>query len=655
MLIIRTVFFILLLTIISITAQQHTADSLVSILGSLKNEKKVDALIEISDIYQYINTSKSIEFGKQALKLADSLNYLNGMATSNSTLGFSFTNLDNNKAIYHTKKALNIWMKLQDKVGISSAWNVLGIIYYYMGDYIKSIEYHLKSLKIREELGNEKKLATSYNNIALVYLAIENYETALNYLRKALAVRIKTNNKKGIGIINDNIGLIYVKLGRYDEALVCFETALKINKEIGNKKSEALTYFNLAQLYLALKKTDDALNYFLKALKIYRDAREIHSLAQIENGIAAVYRDKEDMQNALIHAKLGMSYAKEVNSLEHISKAAEILHEVYNKSGDYKTAYEMQSLYRTLSDSLMNQAKHKSFLKKEFDYKIEKIERESEAEAKRQEAFITYLSVTLGLSLIIVILIIWGFLRNRKLNKTLNELNRNLQKTNSSKDRFFSIIAHDLRGPFNALLGTSDILANEIDELSKEDIKSFSLALNGALKKQFELLNDLLDWSKLQSGSFELRFTEFNLYDETNNAARSFEFTAGQKNLKIDIEINQAIIIKADVNMFRLVLRNLLSNSIKFSNKNGHIIISAKTDDQFNYLTISDNGVGMYEEDINKLFRIDVNHSTKGTANEMGTGLGLILCKEIIDKHQGNIVVKSEKGKGSEFVISFPK
>jgi len=494
-------------------------------------------------------------------------------------------------------------------------------------------------------------MATSYNNIALVYLALEDYNTALKYLNKALAIRIKTNDKKGIAIIRGNIGDIYSKEFKYDSAFIFLNNSLKINKEIGNKKSEAGTYLILAKTYMDLSKNPEALDNYEKALVLYEGLNEKNGITQAENGLAAIYKIEGKNDLAVKHAHSALSYALAINSLENVSLAADVLQSVYGNKGDYKKAFYYLTIYKNAFDSLKISDKIKKLAKTEFDYKIQVIKEQQAAEISKQDLFIRWLTISLVLGLIIVVLVIFSYMNKKKINKQLNELNRKLKELNATKDRFFSIIAHDLKGPFHILLAFSESLSNDIDNMSNEEIKQFNIDIHNSLKKQYELLNDLLDWSRLQSENYKLEFGNINLFGELNNTIETLSLSASQKEINIKNEVDKNAVVYADCNMLRLVLRNLISNSLKFSNKDGDIKITSGQRNGKVEVIVSDNGVGIPSEDLNKLFKIDVHYSTKGTSDEKGTGLGLILCKEIIEKHGGVIKIKSEKGKGTE--VSF--
>jgi two-component system, sensor histidine kinase ChiS len=246
----------------------------------------------------------------------------------------------------------------------------------------------------------------------------------------------------------------------------------------------------------------------------------------------------------------------------------------------------------------------------------------------------------------------------KRINERTEELqtaNAELSELNASKDRFFSIISHDLRGPFQAFLGFSEILHNDVDKLNKEDIKSLSGDLHDALKEQFKLLTNLLDWSRLQTNRMPFNPDCNLLYDEVTSVVNQLKFSAINKEISINNTVDRHFEVYADKSMLHLVIRNIISNSIKFTHHGGAIFISAEQRDAISEICIADNGVGMAKEKVDNLFKIGHNISTKGTSKEKGTGLGLILCRDIIEKHNGKIRVESELDEGSKFIFTFPR
>jgi len=220
---------------------------------------------------------------------------------------------------------------------------------------------------------------------------------------------------------------------------------------------------------------------------------------------------------------------------------------------------------------------------------------------------------------------------------------------NSTKDRFFSIIAHDLRNPFHTVKGFSEILLNDLEKLEPEKIKKYIQFIFNSSTNGSNLLENLLQWSRSQTGSIPFNPAKLNLFELTEEIIKLLEANAHKKNIKIEQLIEPEIVVFADQNMLMTVFRNLISNAIKFTGENGKITLQSHIQDQQIEVSITDSGIGIPCEIIPKLFRIDTNITTKGTSNETGTGLGLILCKEFIEKHKGKIWVESNQNEGSSF------
>ena len=230
-----------------------------------------------------------------------------------------------------------------------------------------------------------------------------------------------------------------------------------------------------------------------------------------------------------------------------------------------------------------------------------------------------------------------------------------LQQLNAAKDKFFTIIAHDLRGPFNGFLGLTQIMVDEISSLTPTEIQGMALDMNKSANKLFHLLENLLNWSRIQQGLIPFIPEKLDLRSIINKSIGLLQDSAKMKGIGIENCITDGQMVLADNNLIQAVIRNLLSNAIKFTNKGGNIIISANTNNEgLIQISIKDSGIGMNPEMVGNLFRIDVNTGRKGTWGELSTGLGLLLCKEFVEKQGGYIWVESEEGEGSILSFSMP-
>jgi len=244
----------------------------------------------------------------------------------------------------------------------------------------------------------------------------------------------------------------------------------------------------------------------------------------------------------------------------------------------------------------------------------------------------------------------------RVLNHQLKETNQQLQEANASKDKFFSIIAHDLRNPFNVLLSLTEMLIEEFDFYSKDKLKKRLSQLHSSSKKVYALVANLLEWSRLERGLMECEPQKLVLADIVEKNVRLFASVGEQKQIILRNLVPHGTTAHTDYKMIDTVMRNLISNALKFTPAGGTVEVSLQRQDEtLVEIAIADTGIGMSQENIDTLFRIDKKSSRKGTANEEGSGLGLILCKELAEKNGGRIHVNSEVGKGSRFIVSLRK
>jgi len=243
---------------------------------------------------------------------------------------------------------------------------------------------------------------------------------------------------------------------------------------------------------------------------------------------------------------------------------------------------------------------------------------------------------------------------NDNLEKLVEERTTELEKANATKDKFFSIIAHDLKNSFNGLLGYSDILLTDFDRFPDDEKKTIVSAIRQVSEGTYKLLQNLLDWARVQTGNIQFTLEDFDLNAFLSDELNLQTEIAAEKGLKVKFDAKEDVAVRADKNMLLTVIRNIISNAIKYSNKGGVISISLTHDDKFGIVTVEDTGVGINSDNIKKLFRVNGNYKTRGTNNEEGTGLGLILCKEFLIKNNGDITFESEFGKGSIVTFTIP-
>jgi signal transduction histidine kinase len=387
--------------------------------------------------------------------------------------------------------------------------------------------------------------------------------------------------------------------------------------------------------------------------------------------------------------KVGLDYAKTYNIRHEKLSIYESYSKLRAKMNDFRGAYNYSLLYKELYDSIYNSEKEKLIAEIITKYDTEKKEKENEV--LRQQNTIKHLQVekavanlryvvaisTLIISFITIFL--WWFVRSnrqrKKANALLEEKNQqiNLQKeklvetlhflslreqklkeANATKDRFFSIIAHDLKNPFSGILGLSGVLAEDFDQFTLHEQKGYINAIYESSGNLYKLLENLLQWARSQLNQIHPKPETIILGEIFHRCVKVHQNMANNKKILINYEQHCELKALADKGMTETVIRNLLSNAIKFTPVNGTASIFASLSDGQVEVTVSDTGIGIDKKDINELFRIDKRIKKNGTANEQGTGLGLIICKEFIEKNGGTIRIESLAGKGSSFIFTLP-
>lgn len=248
-------------------------------------------------------------------------------------------------------------------------------------------------------------------------------------------------------------------------------------------------------------------------------------------------------------------------------------------------------------------------------------------------------------------------LAQMELHKTvrqLNQLSRTLQEINRSKDRFFSIIAHDLRAAFHGILAFTDVLDTEYDDLQPKDIKQIANYLNLSSQATYKLLENLLSWARVENGSMRYKPTQIDLERLIDASVTALSLSAAQKNITLEFDTPLKLQMTGDINMLQSLLHNLVSNAIKFTHSDGKVQVRTTLNQNEVQIAVQDSGTGMSAEQVSQLFALEHSRSVKGTAGEKGTGLGLLLCKQFVEQHGGRIEVESELGKGSCFTVYLP-
>ncbi|MCL5992269.1 MAG: tetratricopeptide repeat-containing sensor histidine kinase [Bacteroidetes bacterium] len=419
-----------------------------------------------------------------------------------------------------------------------------------------------------------------------------------------------------------------------------------------------------------------ALEYCKKSIDIRVSLKETKEIFYPLTSIAEIYLKIGDYNQSLLYLNQAQKLAEELNQKKQIMESYFLIHEVFSQSGDYQKSLEYHKLFTNLKDSLSTEEMNKKFAEASVKMETEAKERENKLLKESKQVQQYYFIVISGLFLILILVILNRYFNKNKANKLLNEKNlqiknqhhkledmfvelqkkeENLSDANATKDKFFSIIAHDLKNPLHSITLSSDLLINKYKQMSGEQLLDLINSIYKSGQHLSSLLENLLQWSRAQSGKMEFDPIHFDIRELSVENISLLLGNAIKKKITIENNIPDATYVFGDPNMISTVIRNLISNAIKFTNEHGQVKITSKDDKGMIEISVTDNGVGIEDEDLKKLFRIDIHHTTIGTLREKGTGLGLILAKEFIDIHGGKIWVKRNSEIGSTFIFTLPK
>jgi len=635
-----TVLFTALSLPLSVFSQvESRLDSLENMLDNATEEEKVEIFCELSETYWQRSYDTSLLMAIHAHTLA---------------------------------------LKTEKKQLIARSLNMTGNAYYLMGDFTKSMDHYLQALAIREELGDSNSIARSYNNIGAVYLQMKDHQLALDYLLKAKIIFEALQDEIHLFSIMNNIGALYIENEEYDIAQQYLTEAYEIAQETQDEDNISIALTNLGETALSMGLLSQSLDYQKKALEISQNLGNKAMMATIYTNLGKTYLETKNYRQAFEAFHKSLDLSEEVNSLPDLRENYHYLSEYYDIQKDHKQALHYYRLYASTKDSINSQ---------EAMIRIKEMESLSQAQALQQEIELlrkdneistlkaTRLKNTIfflaAVSLMIIFVFVVYYQKNRLKRETtglLEEKNKQLEKANlklqnsekhlkelnSTKDKFFSIIGHDLRNPLNALLGFSELISGNSRDYTSEEIQRYSKIINEAAKNIHLLIENLLEWSRSQSGNIDYNPERTDLMPMITEIFKVFEIHADKKGVNMVSEIPEDVFVNADRNLLSTILRNLISNAVKYTPNGGQVRVFCEQNKSEITISVEDTGIGLSEKQLDNLFKLTSNETMPGTSEEKGTGLGLILCREFVEMHKGKIWATSKPKEGSIFSFTLP-
>ncbi len=634
----KTIFLLIIPYVL--LSQQRKLDSL---LLQWKEQERIalhnpstlhlDLLNGIARQYQSIASDSCIRYAQQAIKYARILQHKPAEALAYSTLAkLYYVKSEYNVALKYIIITHNISQAIQDKAGIANASNVLGLIYLEIGNFSGAKKELQKAISINAQIKNQERLSANYFNLGLIFTKQHQADSSFVYFQKSLDLSTKLHNLSLIAIINNHLGDYYLEKKQISKAEKLYNSIIQ-NPDFQSDWENSFAY----------------------------------------TGLAKCFYERQNYPMAIQEGLQGLALAKRTHTKWDIMQALAILHQSYHQAGQFDEAYRYLKLHKQYSDSIFNENKNKEInylqlIKTQADNKILQQQKEVAEHKEANGNMLILIAIILVVSLLIILFILYRnaqkkqrlYLALQKKSEEISiqkqlieEKNQALQASNQTKNKLFSIIGHDLRTPFATILSSlqlfkSDILKEEDRQLMLDKVYEQALATAG-------MLEHLLTWAHSQKEGLQTHIQPTCITDVIEQIINVFVSIAQNKSILLLHDYTSPVYIQADPNQIHILFQNLIANALKFTDVGGIIHISYTFDNEKVSITVKDDGVGMSQEKLQKLFQESGKQiSTIGTNNEKGLGIGLTLVKQFADLNHAHISVVSQEQQGTTFIVTFP-
>jgi len=575
-------------------------------------------------------------------------------------------------ALLMAQKSLDLAQKIHFEKGIALAYVSKGVALGSKGKLPEALECHFQGLRISEKLGMEGLSGNEYNNIGMVYAAMEDDTKALYYYNQAYRIALKQHDPTGFvtfGLLV-NIGETFKKKGQPDSTIAYNQRALATAKRAKDSASMSIAMYNIGENYVTKKDYQQAGPYLTDALGISKRVGDDEGVAYCHNEMALMYYYTGKYDLSMQYAKMGLAESKKSGIDDLMKIAYNVLYLTHQKAGDYKSALHYRNLEVALNDSLNTVEKQKVIRNIQSNYELEKkqqqidlLHKDSIIKQKELQGIKLRRNILTGgtiLLLALAVILFRNYSQKRKLSEQLAIQNRNISEQNIQleqlvhvKDRLFSIIGHDLRGPIHTINQMMDMIKDK--SLSKEESEHWIDKASENLVITSHLVENLLYWAKSQMDGMQANPANFDVQKVIEQNIKLLKARATEKKVLVTgMDMAKAETVYGDEIMIDIVIRNLVENAVKFSKAGDTVTVAAEKKESSTVITVKDNGKGIPEEAQAKIFNKFLSYTTFGTASEKGSGLGLLLCKELVEKNNGKLWFESKAGVGSSFHFTLP-
>ncbi|WP_243834379.1 tetratricopeptide repeat-containing sensor histidine kinase [Maribacter caenipelagi] len=666
-------FLILNITIDTVTAQNSNRDTILSEIEQIKNSTNfstkdtlyIDNLLALANEYRFLNLDSLMILSKKSLDLSKKAGYINGEISSYHTFGGYYSDKGKiDQAIAYFTKAYNLAAEHEQNFLKASTLNDLAKEYGYKGEYSKALKWYLSAIEIAEKYDYKNIISIVNDNIAHLYLEQKDYEQAMVFLKRSKAIHEQIGNPVFLAETLSNIASTYADMNELDYAMYNINISIATFEKEKILEWLAYCYEIKGKIYLKKNKNTWALYWYKQSELLHKEIEDDRGKIDLLNGMTEAYLNLKKDSIAEVYALNAFDLSKKIGLRAGIKNSTQKLAKIFKQKKDFEKSLWYHEIYQTTYESLSATSNEKALnmlkTRVAYDQQKQQLILDNEKALAEQKIYIYIFIVILFIFAIITFLIHRNEQEQKRLNlelrnnKTdLEEKQAYLNDLNQTKNKLFSIIGHDLRGPIGAFQGLLKLFKE--GEMTKDEFLNFVPKLKVDIDTISFTLNNLLSWGQTQMNGSITRHSVTNLDCIVEENIALLSEIAEAKNITLVNRIEPNCQIWSDPNQIDIIIRNLLSNALKFTPNNGQIIIGAIQKIKTCEIYVKDNGMGMSEDIISKLFEKDSNHTTYGTNNEKGTGLGLSLCKEMVEKNNGKIWVHSALGKGSSFYFTIPR
>lgn len=573
----------------------------------------------------------------------------NILAISNHDVGNFQRSLDLYKEMLEVAKQEN---DIRMQIGITQN---MGNSYSSLGDMPMAIDSYLSSLEMAEERQDTLVIAVVLDNLASVNVDEENFELAEEYLFRALNLNKQLENLRNQITNHISLGVLYKEWEKYDLARENYERVLEIAEQTGNVISKIQGIYNLGVLYTEMGETEEALEAYQESLRLSEENNILIGFLYNRAGMGDLYVQLEDYDLALQNYREALEFAEQIQGVDFIKNSLLNLYETAEKARDTSLAYTYLKRYSVLTDSLSQTEREEALARQEAMLNL-RSERERseilEEQVASQRTNTIIISVLLGVLIIASIFLIVLYRKKQKANRQLRNSKQELEEANDVKDKLLSVLAHDLRTPISNIQGVVYMIRENM--LEKEDLDTALTHIDFQLQQGINTLTNYLEWAQDHRGGISAELENVQLLDVVETSIHEIKKSAENKEVELISKVTSNISARADKHMLNVILRNLLSNAIKYVDTGDTITVGAKENLDSVELYVKDSGKGIPQDKLKNLFK-PFNRVTRGTKGEIGTGLGLSLCKEFSEKQGGTIRCESKMGAGTTFTVILQK